>query len=116
MAVYVFRCPVDGYTVETSQRDPAPTHGPHVKGKVLYGPMVRDYRAEGASPAIAGLKRERELGSPNDLKGLFLPTAKDYAGPGDPDGQRGLRAWAEETRPAADNKRPVYPDMDRKVF
>jgi len=40
---------------------------------------------------------------------MFLPTAKEMAGPGDPDGSKGLRTWADEHDPKPGNKKPSYP-------
>jgi hypothetical protein len=79
-------------------------------------PIVRDYRAEGVGFAVAALTHEREFGL-RSHKDQFLPTAADYAGPSDPDGQKGLRAWRESVQPTAENKRPATPSgLDKKVF
>lgn len=84
--------------------------------------MRRDYQAEGVGfSGISELKRQRESGL-DGLSGrkaqrdIFLPTAKELRSPSDPDGQKGIRAWAERHGPRDSNKKPLYPDMDKKQF
>ena len=118
MSLYCFICRACGYRVETTVRDPAPVCK-HVQVNRPGAPdetMARDYRAEAASPQVANLKREREAGGPSAVRDMFLPTAKDYESPSDPDGQKGLRKWADEHAPAAGNKRPSYPEMKKVSF
>jgi hypothetical protein len=120
---YVFTCRDCGYQVETNVREPAPTHfhswkpgakkNPQPRREVV---MQRDYRAESSSPLVANLKREREAGGRSAVRDMFLPTAKDYESPSDPDGSKGIRKWAEEHAPADGNKRPDYPDIPKKSF
>ena len=62
------------------------------------------------------LKGERERGGSSAMRDLFLPTAKDLAGPGDPDGAKGIHAWNTEHDPKPGNKRPARPETPRKVF
>jgi hypothetical protein len=62
------------------------------------------------------LQRERERGGASAVRDLFLPTAKDFAGPNDPDGSKGIQSWAEEHSPQTGNKKPLYPDIPKKVF
>jgi hypothetical protein len=78
-------------------------------------PLKRNYRAENVGVHTVGLKREREGG--DKARSLMLPSNKDFAGPGDPDGHSGLRQWREEFQPKADNKRPKWPgDLPKKSF
>lgn len=61
------------------------------------------------------IRRERERGGASAVRDLFLPTRKDFEGPGDPDGGKGLRAWADEHDPKPGNKNPLYPaDIPRR--
>lgn len=102
MATYCFKCP-EGHTFSLTSRS--------VPGCYECGaPLRRDYRAEGVGVATVALKRERERGGASAVRDLFLPTAKDYAGPGDPDGAKGLRQWADEHEPKMGNKKPLYPE------
>ena len=78
--------------------------------------MRRDYRAENASPAVVGLKRERERGGSSAVRDLFLPTAKELAGPGDPDGHKAIRQWNDEHDPKPGNARPMRPEAPKAVF
>lgn len=43
------------------------------------------------------MKKERDPGYDPTL---FLPTKKDFKGPNDPDGEKGMNAWMERHRPA----------------
>lgn len=65
---------------------------------------------------VTALKRERERGGPSAVRDLFLPTAKELAGPGDPDGSKGIREWNEAHDPKPGNKRPMRPVADKAVF
>lgn len=59
---------------------------------------TRFYRAEGKRlNGMAQMKMERD---PSYDPTLFLPTKKDFAGPGDPDGEKGMNQWMEDHRPA----------------
>jgi hypothetical protein len=78
--------------------------------------MKRDYRAEAAGVQTLQLKRERETGGSSAVRDLFLPTAKDYAGPSDPDGSKGIREWNDTHDAAPSNKRPLRPESPRKVW
>lgn len=83
---------------------------------------MRDYRSEAVGfTGLAEMKRQRELGLDGDsgrkqMRDLFLPTADDYRSPEDPTGQKGLREWNERHGPRPSNKRPLYPEVERKVF
>lgn len=54
---YVFKCPVCGYTVEQSVRDPGPTCiGQENEPPQHFAAMQRDYRAEGVAIDKRGLR------------------------------------------------------------
>ncbi len=112
---YCFKCPSCGARQDTHAYDTVPwcllDHGQ--AGAV---PMARDYRAENAAPAVTQLKREREAGGRSAIRDLFLPTTKDFESASDPDGEKGLRNWADEQKPKDGNTKPLWPDMKRKVF
>jgi len=110
---YCFTCRECGYRVESNVREPVPTCSRALHGSVV---MQRDYRAENAAPQTFGLKREREAGGRRAMRDAILPTVEDFKSPEDPDGEKGLRAWADETKPKEGNKNPLWPDMKKKVF
>jgi hypothetical protein len=121
--MYCFVCRDCGYRVETNVREPAPTHfhswKPGAKKNVQplrEVTMQRDYRTENVAPQVVQLKREREAGGRSAVRDMFLPTAKDFESASDPDGQKGLRKWADETKPKDGNKKPYWPDMKKKTF
>lgn len=112
MAVYAYRCKECGAQQELSgpigQPTPAPT---------CHGSMGRDYRAEASQPLVVGLKLEREANGTRGYQDLFLPGNKDFAGPGDPEGKKGMREWRDKHEPKPGNKRPAWPgEIERKVF
>jgi hypothetical protein len=81
------------------------------------GWMTRDYRAENVGlNGMVEMKRVREEGGNSAVRDLFLPTAKDFESPEDPDGSRGVRAWNDEHEPAPTNKKPWRPVSPRKSF
>ena len=104
---FLFRCRECGAPASATSREPAPSclnDGSE---------MRRDYRAEGVGLGT-GVKVSRS-GTDADSAALFLPSNKDYAGPSDPDGQKGMRAWRERHGPRDTNKRPFWPgDVDKK--
>jgi hypothetical protein len=65
---------------------------------------------------VTALKRERERGGPSAVRDLFLPTAKELAGPDDPDGSKGIREWNETHDPKPGNTRPMRPESPKVVF
>ena len=77
--------------------------------------VIRDYAAENVGIG-AGVRESRTEMTTSGYRDLFLPTAEDMAGPDDPDGQKGLRKWAEEHTPKDDNKRPAWPVMEKTQF
>jgi hypothetical protein len=121
VAVYCFICPKCG---SESQRGALPESweellcGPCL-GPTLDGPQIalkRDYRAENVGVAVAQLKREREH-SKEEYAAAFLPSNKDFAGPKDPEGKKGMAKWRSEHAPGSGNKRPYWPgEVDKKQF
>lgn len=109
MATYCFKCPECGAPYTGSSVE---LPGICIDCKVG---LLRDYRAESVGFATASLAHEREFGMKSH-QSQFLPTAKDYEGPSDPDGQKGLRAWRESVTPKPENKRPVNVGLDKKVW
>lgn len=75
----------------------------------------RDYGAEGVGLG-SGVKVSRD-GTVNDSAALFLPGNKDFAGPRDPDGNKGMRKWRDAHGPRDTNTKPRWPGtVDREVF
>jgi len=109
LATYVFRCPECSTSYEVASRS--------VPGCYTCGAeLKRDYRAEAVGIAIGQLKAEREH-SKEERMATMLPTNEGLAGPGDPDGTKGIRKWREQFSPADDNKKPWYPGtVEKKVF
>lgn len=113
MTTYCYKCSECGLTATSASRNRT--------GSCSVGhpaaPIVRDYRAENAgATGMVQLKHERSMGGRAAYRDAFLPTAEDYASPSDPDGERGLRTWADEHQPTEDNKRPLYPDIKRRSW
>ena len=114
MAVYCFTCPNCGRGRETPVREAVRCQcGFYDK---------RDYPAERVGfSGMAEMKKQREMGT-DGLSGrkaqrdLFLPTAREMRTKADPTGQKGIREWAETHGPRPNNKKPLYPEMDRKVY
>lgn len=106
---FCFRCPFCEFRVETQTRVPeplCPLHG---------ASTVRDWKAEGVGVG-SGVKVSRD-GLLADQARVFLPTNTEMAGPGDPDGTKGMRDWREKHAPKADNRKPFWPgEVERKVF
>ena len=111
-AVYLFRCRDCGRRHAGFDPDPK-----LLACESCGSPVIRDYRAEGVNDgASAKLKREREGKGDAYMRDQFLPTAKDYAGPGDPDGSKGLREWNDTHGPREGNKNPLRPEVPKRVF
>lgn len=109
-AVYLFRCRLcENRTSSFEQTTGA-------CGRCGMDSMIRDYRAEGVAPAIANLRRENGGQDLNWFKQNFLPTASEFAGPGDPDGSKGLTKWNDEHGPKDSNKAPARPEVPKRVF
>lgn len=112
MAIYVFRCRNCDTQFEQALLVPDP--------QCCTEPMPRrDYRAEGVGFAVAGLKATREHNGTSGMRELFLETAEEAAGPGDPDGAKAIDDWNERFEPAEGNKKPLRPERplhSRKVL
>lgn len=103
---FCYICP-DGHRIESPQRADRPLC---VECGV---PSRRDYHAEGVGLGT-GVKVSRD-GTMKDQADLFLPTNRELAGPGDPDGTKGMREWRERVTPK--ESKPYWPGaVDRKTF
>lgn len=109
-AIYLFRCPTCGNRQALFRPDPDTCEHCGTDR------MVRDYRSEGVTANTAALARERGGQDNGWFRENFLPTAKDYAGPTDPDGTKGLQKWNDEHGPRDDNHNPVRPEVPKRVF
>jgi len=76
--------------------------------EVCNNPLRRIYDVSFGN--LRQLKAERDVGGARALAQKFLPSASDFASPGDPDGAKGLRTWADEHDPKPGNKTPMYPE------
>ena len=75
--------------------------------------LRRDYKAEGFGIG-SGVKVSRD-GTIKDQAKLFLPDNKDFAGPSDPDGTKGMREWRENHTPKG--AKPHWPgEVEKKVM
>ncbi len=110
MATYVYTCSGCGQVTESFRHLDVPLR--HACG----GDIKRDYRAENVGVAVVNLQRERERGGSGAVRDLFLPTAKELAGPGDPDGAKAIREWNDTHDPKPGNKRPMRPESPKVVF
>lgn len=118
MAKYCFICPACGATYEaTASLRVGPT-APYCIAHAEVVEAIRDYRAEQVGVSgLLDMKHEREMGSSNNAARLFLPTNEDFAGPKDPEGKKGMRAWRERHRPKSSNRRPAWPgEVDKKIW
>ncbi len=112
MATYCFRCKVCDARFTLS----IPSVGEMGCTMCGAGVVVRDYRAEGVGVQVVALQRERERGGSAAVRDLFLPTAKELAGPGDPDGHKAIREWNDTHDPKPGNSRPLRPESPRMVY
>jgi hypothetical protein len=108
-ARYVYRCSA-GHRFESY------AHGATQCPEHFNTELTRDYRAEGVTPNTAALARERGGQDIEWFKQNFLPTADEFAGPGDPDGSKGLTKWNDEHGPKDSNKAPARPTVPKRVF
>jgi hypothetical protein len=122
VTTYCFYCPRCGLQSEAASRDEALVCGPCLKNDEVVSYLNRDYKAESVGfNGLAEMKRQREQGL-DGLSGraaqrdLFLPTAKELAKPGDRDGQKAIRDWAERHAPKETNTKPLYPEMEKRTF
>lgn len=123
MALYTYLCPACGESTEVLR--PMAVGPPdevlcvmHEGGEKVA--MARDYQAD--SPRLGNvseLRNAREAGGLANQAKLFLPDNDEFAGPGDPDGTKGMREWRETHRPKTEsgNKKPFWPGtVERKVY
>ena len=92
--IYAYKCPA-GHITET-----VVPMGRNLPAIDCYcgDHAVRCYRCENKNlGGIVEMKKERDPGYDPTL---FLPTKKDFKGPNDPDGEKGMNAWMERHRPA----------------
>lgn len=78
--------------------------------------MRRDYKRDGVqATGMVQMKNDRENGG--STSELFLPSNSEFAGPGDPDGNKGMRDWRDSVKPTDDNRKPRWPgSVDKKVW
>lgn len=108
---YCWTCRECGESETTNERTPPL----HVHGDCDFV-LARNYRQESVGVAVGTLKRERERGGSGAIRDTFLPTAADYAGPGDPDGSKGIREWNDTHDPRPGNSKPLRPESPRKSW
>ena len=115
MAIYCFKCPQCGAQVDTTTRE-AYYCGACARESELSNmvAMVRDYRREAVGIG-AGVRVSRD-GTVADQAKLFLPDNSDYAGPGDPDGTKGMKAWHEQFEPKGSRPAQTPGRIERTVF
>jgi len=118
VASYYFSCP-HGVSIVNAPMSEGPGGAPDCP--VCMEKMRRAYSLEGVGFAVSQLRQHREMGveTTRDAARLFLETAEEAAGPGDPDGAKAIDEWNERMTPAAGNKNPVRPERplhSKKVF
>ena len=111
MATYCYRCKAcnASFNVPTYglEQTPCPTCGQCC--------LVRNYQAEAVGIG-AGVRVSRD-GTAHEQRDLFLPSNRDLAGPGDPDGTKGMRQWREEHQPKEAVANPLWPgEVEKKVW
>jgi hypothetical protein len=117
VARYCFYCPACGAEYGVTAPLRLGPVAPYCIGHAETVETVRDYRAEQVGIlGLPDLKHEREMGSAGNAAQLFLPENKDFAGPDDPDGTKGMAGWRNKHRPKASNKRPHWPGEVEKRF
>lgn len=77
-------------------------------------PMRRDYRAEAVGLGT-GVRVSRE-GTDRDRAELFLPSNRDLAGPGDPDGKKGAAEWLERFQPETSKTKNPLLETEKVSF
>jgi hypothetical protein len=118
MATYAFLCPACGeqYWAHVSSARLGPPQEVFCQGahKETVA-MRRDYATENVGVG-SGVRVSRD-GTNKDIDRLFMPDNKDFAGPGDPDGYKGMRNWRETHLPKDDNYKPRWPgEVEKKVW
>lgn len=110
MPTYCWKCPTCGQRFTTQRLGLNEDTHPGCEA-----PIVRDYRAEGASFNEATLRRTRD--GNRAYRDMFLPTAKDFESPSDPDGSKGIRKWNDEHTPHSDaSGTPLRPEIKRRSW
>jgi hypothetical protein len=107
MAQYVWKCENGHVFVQKSPM----AIGPVVPGAGCLecgAPMRHDYLAENAGIDRTSLTPDH-VDRVRKHQALFLPGAKDFAGPDDPDGIVGLKEWQDTHQPRPSNKKPAWP-------
>lgn len=112
MATYVYTCPHGQSHVNAPMQEGPPAEAPFCP--VCDAPQKRVWSF--GLNNIVELRRERERGGMSAVRDLFLPTAKELAGPGDPDGSKAIREWNDTHEPKVGNKRPMRPEAPKAVF
>ena len=109
MPAYTFKCPAPGCGAEEFIKQSmhavlsAPKCGAHDTE------MVRNYQVDIPGLALSELRKTSSHEYSDDL---FLPDAKrDFSGPTDPDGSKGMKTWLDTHVPAEGNKNPKWPKM-----
>lgn len=110
MATYVFEC-IHGTTEVEAPMERGPGAAPTCP---MCGTMGRRF-----SVNIGEGVRVSKNGTLHEQRDLFLPTAQELSGPGDPDGIKGLEAWNDNHQPRPSNPNPLRPDRppgSKRVF
>lgn len=109
--IYVYRCDGGGPESERHVFEVTAPIGqaPAGPGCLFCGDgSSRYYKGERKQTNLGALKRELHGGM---NASLVLPTAKQFEGPTDPDGSKGMQKWLDTFEPTSDNKRPAVPSM-----
>ena len=107
MATYLFECEHEDH-IEVRQVEAPMRFGPEPQTCLLGHQMRRDYLGENAGIDRTSLTPDH-VDRVRKHQKLFLPEAKDFAGPGDPDGIKGLKAWQDNHQPRPSNRKPAWP-------
>lgn len=121
MAAYSYICVVCGHTMVVrapmSEGPPEEVFCPAHDNRDTFYAMKRDYAADGVGLGnVTELRQSRESGGTAAMRDQFLPTAKELAHEGDPDGSKGINDWNERFSPRSDNKRPARPVSPKRLF
>lgn len=108
MTVYCYKCPRCGSYTEVSGGAAAVVCANDQEF------MRRDYRAEAVGIGT-GVRVSRE-GTDRERAELFLPSNRDLAGPGDPDGKKGAAEWLERFEPATSKTKNPLLETEKASF